>query len=299
MNLDGIITVLNTPFTEDNRVDIDSVIRNTRYALDSKVAGFLVPAMAGEVDKLTEEERSIIVETVVAETAGTVPVIGGASAPTQKERLYYTEKLIKIGCSGILVSIPYTDKISYKRYIREINRLHPPLLMIQDWDFSGCGIPVPVIAELFNEIESFKSLKIETIPAGVKYTDVKNATSGRLHVAGGWAVMQMIEALDRGVNAFMPTGMHEIYVEIFKRYGSGCREDAKKLFNRILPVLAFANQHLDISVHFFKRLLYKQGIYSTPLVRQPILPFDKYHTRITDELITEVKKITADISLLQ
>jgi len=289
--LDGIITVLNTPFTVDNKIDVKSLTRNVHYASDSGVKGFLVPAMASEVEKLTEKERNLIVQTVVKESAGKLPVIGGASASDQKARLHYAAKLLETGCHGILVSIPYSDKDTYKKNIHEIDHLNPPFLMIQDWDFKGYGIPVQVIKELFLEVESFKSLKIETVPAGVKYSEVIEATSGRLHIAGGWAVMQMIEALDRGINAFMPTGMHEVYVEIFNRYKKGNREGSKELFYKILPVLAFANQHLDISIHFFKRLLYKQGIYSTPRVREPILPFDTYHTRIANELIAKVIEI--------
>jgi hypothetical protein len=42
---------------------------------------------------------------------------------------------------------------------------------------------------------------------------------------------------------------------------------------------------LDISIHFFKRLLYAQGIYPTPAVRMPILPFDYACERIAHELI--------------
>ncbi len=295
LNLDGIITVLNIPFTRNNKVDLASLIKNVRYAADSGVKGFLVPAMASEVDKLTETERDIIVQTVVREGKGKLPVIGGTSASNQKTRLHYAEKLLKTGCSGILVNIPYRDRETFKKNILEIDHLHPPFLMIQDWDFSGYGIPVQVIKELFMEIESFKSLKIETIPAGVKYTEVIEATHGKLHVSGGWAVMQMIEALDRGVNAFMPTGMHEIYVKIFNAHKTGNRKRAKELFYKILPVLAFSNQHLDISVHFFKRLLYKQGVYATPRVRQPILPFDDFHTRISDELINRVMEITSSL----
>jgi 4-hydroxy-tetrahydrodipicolinate synthase len=45
------------------------------------------------------------------------------------------------------------------------------------------------------------------------------------------------------------------------------------------------NQHLDISIHFFKRLLCAQGIYPTPSARPPILPFDDAHARVAQELI--------------
>jgi 4-hydroxy-tetrahydrodipicolinate synthase len=67
------------------------------------------------------------------------------------------------------------------------------------------------------------------------------------------------------------------------------------LFRRLLPILAFSNQHLDISIHFFKRLLYRQGLYPTPRVREPILPFDGYHMRIADELIDYALKLMREI----
>ncbi|MNG17470.1 hypothetical protein D3C84_1014590 [compost metagenome] len=106
---------------------------------------------------------------------------------------------------------------------------------------------------------------------------------------------QFIEGLDRGIHAFMPTGMHELYTAIYRLYSEGNRAEAVHLFYRLLPVLAFANQHLDVSIHFFKRLLYKQGIYSTPHVREPILPFDHHHERVADELITYVTQLTNEL----
>ncbi|MCK5199065.1 MAG: hypothetical protein KAR21_11975 [Spirochaetales bacterium] len=39
------------------------------------------------------------------------------------------------------------------------------------------------------------------------------------------------------------------------------------------------NDNMDISIHFFKRLLWKQGIYASPKVRKPILHFDHIHER--------------------
>ncbi|HPE77055.1 MAG TPA: dihydrodipicolinate synthase family protein, partial [Draconibacterium sp.] len=113
-------------------------------------------------------------------------------------------------------------------------------------------------------------------------------TKGRLNVSGGWAVSQMIEGLKRGVHAFMPTGMHWIYCEIYRLWKSGNEPEAEKLFQQILPVLAFSNQHLDISIHFFKRLLHQQGIYPTANVRQPILPFDEIHRLIAEKHIQHI-----------
>jgi 4-hydroxy-tetrahydrodipicolinate synthase len=295
LELRGIITVLNTPFTDDGLVDLPSLRKNVLYALEAGVAGFLVPAMASEVDKLSPEERRQIVEAVLEVNAGQVPVVGGASAATPQERKQNAEILIDLGCNGVLANIPFQDEVQYQRDVRELDALGPGFLMLQDWDFQGYGLPISLILRLFNEVESFRCLKVEVVPAGVKYSEVLRETGGRLHVSGGWAVMQIIEALDRGVHAFMPTGMHELYTRIYGSYQSGRRQEARALFERLLPVLAFANQHLDISVHFFKRLLHKQGIYATARVREPILSFDPVHERVTGELIAKTIELCRQV----
>jgi putative selenate reductase len=295
VNLRGIIAVLNTPFSEQNQVDLSALRKHVRLALDEGVVGFLTPAMAGEVDKLTDAERQSIVETVLDEVKQQASVIGCASAATQAERLKHVEYLLKAGCDGVLVRIPYRNDQQYAREVREIANLNPDLLMLQDWDATGYGIPVPLIKQLFYEIEAFRCLKIEVVPAGVKYTQVLEATGGALHVSGGWGVTQMIEALDRGVHAFMPTGMYAIYTHIYRLYQAGQRVEARELFYKLLPVLAFSNQHLDISIHFFKRLLYRQGVYTSPNVRAPITPFDRHHAALADELIERVHNLLVSL----
>ena len=294
--LPGIITVLNTPFTADNRLDLPGLRRNVRVAIAAGVAGFLVPAMASEVTKLSPAERLVLVEAVMDETNGHLPIFAGAAAPTAKLRRQILRDLRALGCTQVLLQIAYENDEQYRAAVLEVANEGFAVLMLQDWDFGGGGLPLPFIVRLFEEVDSFRCLKIETVPAGVKYSAVLEATNQRLHVSGGWAVMQMLEGLARGVHAFMPTGMHAIYTEIYRRYQAGQTDRARTLFFEILPVLAFSNQHLDISIHFFKRLLWRQGLHGTPAVRPPILPFDAVHQREADRLIERVMDITARLA---
>ncbi|MFC2133964.1 dihydrodipicolinate synthase family protein [Bacteroidota bacterium] len=295
-SLQGIIGVINTPFTDDNRIDTESIKRYVNHSIGNGVVGFLVPAMAAEVGKLTFDERREIVKIVVDEVRGKVIVIGGASATNQIDRINNVKMLTNIGCDGILVSIPYENEGDYKRDIKEVAQHVGGFLMIQDWDFDGFGIPVDTIVRLFDEIDVFKYLKVEVKPAGVKYSKVIEATNGKLHVSGGWAGTQMIEALDRGVNAFMPTILHDVYNRIFQLHQQGKRDDAIKLFNKLLPIISFSHQHVDISIHFNKRLVHNQGMFSTPNVRQPILTFDKYHEKVSDELIEYAIQLSSSLN---
>jgi dihydrodipicolinate synthase/N-acetylneuraminate lyase len=291
----GIVTVLNTPFTADDRLELPGLRRNVALALEAGVAGFLVPAMASEVQKLSRTERRQLVETVLDEVDGRVPVFGGASAPDNDTRRRVLGDLQEMGCDHVLLQIPYENNDQYRADVLAAADFGFPVLMLQDWDFGGGGLPLPLIVRLFEEVESFRCLKIETVPAGVKYSAVLTATEGRLHVSGGWAVSQMVEGLKRGVHAFMPTAMHPIYTTIYRLYQRGQFAKAQALFYDLLPVLSFSNQHLDVSIHFFKRLLWRQGIYATPRVRQPILPFDDIHQQEADALIERVMAIIAGL----
>ncbi|MDZ4858677.1 MAG: dihydrodipicolinate synthase family protein, partial [Candidatus Hydrogenedentes bacterium] len=233
---------------------------------------------------------------VIAETAGRVPVIGGASAPAQAERIATARAMRGLGCAGVLVSIPFESNEQYRADVCALAEIDPGFLMLQDWDFTGDGLPLDLIVRLFDEVPAFRCLKIETAQAGGKYSRVLEATGGRLHVSGGWAVTQLIEGLDRGIHAVMPTGLHRAYVNIIEAHARGDRESACALFHRLAPILMFSNQHLDISIHFFKRLLQAQGIYKTSRVREPILPFDVHQSRYAASLILAAIEIEAELS---
>lgn len=267
--MDGIVTVLNTPFTDLDDVDTLSLQQNAAIALDAGVAGFLVGGLAGEVAYLSPDERIRILAATREVAGDRVPVIGGAFGASQAERLSMARKLTAAGCDGIMASVPYSTPEQFASNIRELANVGGGFLMVQDWDPHGSGIPIPVILDLFDTVPNFTWLKVEVIPAGPKYSEVLESTGGNLKVAGGWAVNEMIDALDRGVSAIMPTGMHYIYTTLHRLHLSGHRDQAIALFEELKPVLSVSNQSLEISIHFFKRLLYTQGLYATAHCRCP------------------------------
>ena len=286
--LKGIVTVLNTPFTVHNNIDFESVKRNVNEALKAGVAGFLVPAMASEVYKLTATERQKILALVVETVEDRVPVIGGAGEQDLNKSKKLLKSYLALGCKNVLFQIPFVDKQQFRKHFMELANLSPEMIMLQDWDATGTGLPDELICELFEEVPAFRCLKIETVPSGPKYSRILKLTQGKLNVSGGWAVTQMMDGLRRGVHAFMPTGMHWIYTKIYRHFEMGETKEAEALFNTILPVLNFSNQSLDLSIHFFKRLLFRQGIYTQPKVRFPIAPFDEEQQNQADQLIDQI-----------
>ena len=289
--LHGIVTVLNTPFDDGNKIDLNALTLNVHNALEAGVAGFLVPAMASEVHQLSPKEKIVLVDHVLQAVNRKVPVFAGTAANSIDESEKAMKSYLELGCKHVLIQLPFASEEQFKLDFMRLAECNPEVIMLQDWDASGYGLPDELIMELFETVPSFRCLKVETNPAGIKYSNMLKLSNGNLNVSGGWAVTQMPEGLKRGVHAFMPTGMHWIYTKILKDFRQGNTHEATSLFNEILPILAFSNQHLDISIHFFKRLLWKRCIYPTPNVRQPILPFDEIQQEIADGLIQKVMDI--------
>ena len=141
---------------------------------------------------------------------------------------------------------------------------------LAEWTLVGHALETP---------PAFRGLKIEVSMPGPKYSAVLQATQGALHVSGGWAAAQMPEALHRGVHAFIPTAMDAIYVEVFRRFAAGEHAGARELHAALTPVLAFSNQHIDVSIRFFKHLRHREGLFATPLCRPGVAPLDAHQQR--------------------
>jgi dihydrodipicolinate synthase/N-acetylneuraminate lyase len=286
--LRGVVISLNTPFDEHDRIDLNSIERCVQFHIEERAVGFIVGAQASEVYTLKTPERKEILQSVRAMTEGRVKLFASATSRENLERRLIAEEAVKIGCDGVLVEVPEElggNSLGILEFFREFAKIGMPTLMIQDLSWQGPGMPVPLIAQLFEEIEPFRCLKVETVPACPKCTAVLERTGGRLHVSGGWASLQLLEALDRGVDAIIPTGMTGLFWRVFDAFAHGEREQAKDLYDKLLPVLAFTQQHLDISIQFYKRFFCHRGIFSTTKVRAPAILYDSVHEKYAQELI--------------
>lgn len=285
----GILGVIQTPFHEDGTIDFPSHARLIEDALDAGVDGFLVPAIASENAYLEFEEKLALAGHAQDIVQQRVPIIWGAGSADPEECAAVGSAASEAGGDGLLVAVPpvlYPTPDRIVEFFRDLSLKIPIPLMIQDWEPGGTGMSIDTILELRASVPTFRFLKVETLPAGPKYTKVLEATGGRLHVSGGWAVPQMIEALDRGVHAMIPEcSMIRVYKAIDRLHRSGDREKARELFDQMVPILAFTNQELDASIRFFKRLLVRKGIFETSHTRLKSPDFDDHSERIAAELV--------------
>ncbi|MFI4912826.1 MAG: dihydrodipicolinate synthase family protein [Sedimentisphaeraceae bacterium JB056] len=295
----GIVSVLQMPFDDSGNIDINSLDRLIEDAVDGGVDGFLAPVVASEVAFLTVDERKDVISHVASKSKGRAAFIAGASDSDIDNCRKIAEWSISSGADAVLVAVPfemYKDPDEIPVFFENFADLEIPLI-IQDFEINGPGMDMPTILRLKEMLPNLAGLKIETAPAGPKYTAVREEFGDNFFIAGGWAVPQFIEALDRGVDAMIPeSSMVRIYKHVQKLYDAERREDATVLFRKMLPILAFTNQELANSVAFFKRLLVKKGIFANSNMRMSPPWWDEYSERISHELIELYLGLEEDVS---
>lgn len=106
----GCGTALVTPFRRDGSLDEPAVSRLARRQIEAGIH-FLVPCgTTGECPTLTEKEQVRVVELVVAEANGRIPVLAGAGGYNTDEVIHAAKRMRAAGADGILSVTPYYNK---------------------------------------------------------------------------------------------------------------------------------------------------------------------------------------------
>ena len=106
----GVGTALITPFTKDGSLDESAIKRLARRQIDSGIH-FLSPCgTTGEAPTLSHRDKLRVVELVVEEANGRVPVLAGAGGYDTREVIELARDMERVGADGLLSVTPYYNK---------------------------------------------------------------------------------------------------------------------------------------------------------------------------------------------
>ena len=106
----GVGTALITPFTKDGALDESAIKRLARRQIDGGVH-FLSPCgTTGEAPTLSHRDKLRVVELVVEEANGRVPVLAGAGGYDTREVIELARDMERVGADGLLSVTPYYNK---------------------------------------------------------------------------------------------------------------------------------------------------------------------------------------------
>ncbi len=109
-DIKGCGTALVTPFKSNGKIDEEALRRLVDFQIKEGI-DFLVPCgTTGESATLTVDEHLRVVEIVVEQSGGRVPVIAGAGGYNTEKVVEMAKRVSSLGVDGILSVTPYYNK---------------------------------------------------------------------------------------------------------------------------------------------------------------------------------------------
>jgi 4-hydroxy-tetrahydrodipicolinate synthase len=151
-NWTGVGTALVTPFTASGDLDERAVRRLGRRQIEAGIH-FLVPCgTTGENPTLTDAERIRVVELLVDEAAGRVPVLAGAGGYNTREVIQLAAEMQHAGAAGLLSVTPYYNKPTqeglYRHYAAIAESTPLPLIVYNVPGRTGVNVEPSTLARL-------------------------------------------------------------------------------------------------------------------------------------------------------
>lgn len=296
--LEGIFVPHITPFTRTGELDIKALKACVRFWMEGHVSGLVPCGSNGEAPYLARQERLKVIETVVNEVNGKIPVVAGTGSMSTQETIALTKDAADLGADAALVVTPFyfklTDKEMHEHYAKVLEAVDLPIVIYNVPKFTGVSLNPAIVDKLASEYEKVAGVKDSSGSIGA-ITEIIRLTGDRLSVLAGTADVALPTLMlgGRGAVIAVANVFPALCTRLYEAFKNGRFEEASKLQNRV----SFVN---DVLVKRFnqissiKEAMRLQGLPSG-YPRRPALPLEDGEKRVLEKLLKESEStISAD-----
>ena len=238
----GVGSALVTPFMKNGDLDEAAVRRLARRQIDAGIH-FLCPCgTTGESPTLTEAERLRIVDIVVEEANGKIPVLSGAGGYDTKEVIHVAGEMARRGASGFLSVTPYYDKPTqeglYQHYRAFAESTPLPIIVYNVPGRTGVNVEVSTLVRLA-QIPNIVGVK-EASGNVSQMCEIRSAVPANFIVLSGDDALTL-PLMAVGGHGIISVAANEIPAEMVEMVEIAERNDfaaARKVHARILPLMS-------------------------------------------------------------
>jgi dihydrodipicolinate synthase/N-acetylneuraminate lyase len=274
----GVFPVAPTTFDDRGELDLVSQRRCIDFLIDAGSSGICILANYSEQFALTDDEREVLMRTILDHVGGRVPVIVTTTHFSSRICALRSKRAQQAGAAMVMVMPPYhgatlrAGEGAIHDFFRMLSDAIDIPIMIQDAPVSGTALSAPFLARLAREIANVAYFKIEVPGAAAKLREMIRL--GGDAIEGPWdgeEAITLLADLDAGATGTMPSGAYpDALRRIVDDYAAGRREAAVAGYERWLPLINYENRQCGLTAC---KVLMKEGeIIASDSVRHPVLP---------------------------
>jgi len=248
--LHGIFTPNMVPLDTRGNIDECGLRTYVDWLIAHGVHGLYPNGSTGEFTRFTPEERRRIIEIIMDQTAGRVPVLAGAAEANVRETLAACEYYHSLGVRAVAIVSPYYYRLSPDNvyaYFREIGRNTPVDVTLYNIPMFASPIDVPTIQRLSEECERIVAIKDSSgdVPQMMRMIEAVRPNRPDFSFMTGWDAVLMPMLLigaDGGTNVTSGV-VPELTRKLYDAVAGGCIDQARDLqylVRRIFDALLFS-----------------------------------------------------------
>lgn len=287
----GIFPVLQTPLAPGGGIDAASLRRQVDFCVAVGCHGLVYPVLGSEFQFLEDRERRTMVEQVVGAAAGRIPVVAGVAGATAAMAEEYARHAAGAGADAVIALPPSLAPASREEIVDYYRRVAAAARRPVFVQHSHADMDAALLAGLLREVEFVQYVKEEMHPSAHHISALlAQAGPDCRGVFGGAHGRWMLSELERGASGFMPAvEAVDVHVRIWDAYRAGQRQEARGLFNALLPLL---NQVLIMGLPVCKEVLRRRGIIASATMRQPdVTPLDQHDLAELDQVLADLQPL--------
>jgi 4-hydroxy-tetrahydrodipicolinate synthase len=293
MAFEGVYSIIPTAFTDTGDLDPASQRAVVDLFIAKGANGLTALGVTGEVARLEERERAEILEVVVEQAAGRVPIIAGTSAEGTRTCISYTRQAKQLGAAAVMVSPPRMPKLNSAAVVNHYKALADAVdlpIIVQDFPpITGFAMEPSLLARIAKEIPTARTIKLEDPPTPFKTARILEAAGEtKVQIFGGLGGVFLLEELISGATGAM-TGFAfpEILARIMKHWNAGEKDAAADVFYRAVPLMRFEFQE-GIGMAIRKEVLRRRGALKSAATRAPAGALDAPTRQALDRVLAWV-----------
>lgn len=163
LDLSGCWVPIITPFNQDMSIDEKGLRVLVDHFIAQGVRGLVPVGTTGESPTLTHQEHGRVIEVVIDQAAGRVPVMAGTGSNATHEAIAMTRQAKEAGADASLQVAPYYNKptqAGLKAHFREIAKaVDLPLVIYNIPGRTARNVEPETILELAREVENIVGVK--------------------------------------------------------------------------------------------------------------------------------------------
>ncbi len=284
MDLCGIAPVVPTPFDPTGgSVDHPGLDNLSDLLAESDVGALVALGVASESRALSESERSAVVETVVSSANVRKPVIAGVDGYT-RAAVEQARSYRSLGVAAVMLRTPPgCAGAALVNHVRAVATAADLPIMLQNAPReTGVDVLPDDLEQLCRQVPSVFSIKEESAAVGARTSQL--AAAG-LRVFTGNGGINYPEFVARGAVGCVPgLDLAPAWLRIDGLLREGSRGAGLAEYEKILPLLTFGMQSLDLYMHCQKRYFERLGMIGSAHVRGPAQVFDDVSRETADRL---------------